>query len=148
MTRRLSLPLLLLLAACGEKDVRPFDLGAREHYVPLAETPIPGAGTGTTDYVASRLGSDANDGRSEGAPLATVSAVNALALAPGDTVAFRCGDAWRDDPLVVTWSGTEAAYVTITSWPAGCADRPALLGSQPITGWAVPEAAMNPRSLP
>lgn len=35
MICRLSIPHLLLLAAWGDKDVKPFDFGEREPYVPL-----------------------------------------------------------------------------------------------------------------
>ena len=95
------------------------------------------ASSGTTYYVSASQGSDSNDGLSEDAPLATVAAVNALELQPGDHVLFRCGDVWRDDPLKIERSGTECAHIVFSSYPDLCeeGEQPELTGSQPITGW-------------
>lgn len=91
---------------------------------------------GQTYYVSSSEGDDDNDGLSEGAPFATVAKVNGLALQPGDSVRFKCGDVWHADPLIITQSGAEASPITFGAYPAGCAERPVLSGAQPIAGWA------------
>src|SRR3972149_6400724 len=85
--------------------------------------------SGVTYYVSSSLGSDSNSGVSESAPFASVSKVNSLALQPGDTVRFMCGDVWRADPLVITRSGSAGQPITYTSYPAGCVNQPVLTGN-------------------
>ena len=51
---------------------------------------------GTTYYVSSSSGSDANGGTSAGAAWATAAKVNAQSLQPGDSVLFKRGDVWND----------------------------------------------------
>lgn len=92
---------------------------------------------GTTYYVSSSGGSDDNDGLSAERPFGTIARVNALALQPDDQVLFRCGDTWRAEQLVLSASGTEADPILFSAYPAGCADKPVLSGSQPIVGWSV-----------
>ena len=58
-------------------------------------------------------------------------------MQPGDRVLFKCGDIWRADPLVLSKSGTAAAPIEFSSYPAGCANKPALSGSRPIGGWVL-----------
>ena len=60
--------------------------------------------------------------------------MNGLNLQPGDRVLFKCGDTWRADPLVLSKSGTAAASIEFSSYPAGCADKPVLSGSRAIGG--------------
>lgn len=87
-------------------------------------------------YYVSTDGSDDNDGLTPATALATVGRVNALALQPGDQVLFRCGDTWRAEMLVITWSGSAGHPITLGSYPAGCSDQPLLSGARPIGGWA------------
>ncbi len=123
---------------CGGGDGGPsWTPEPRGDYAPYAHPTIPRAGGGVTYYVSSSAGDDANDGLSEAAPLASLDAVNQLAVGPGDTVALRCGDVWRAEILHVTRSGAADNYLTYTSYPEGCADRPALLGSVPIMDWSL-----------
>lgn len=89
----------------------------------------------TTYYVSSSSGSDLNSGLSPAAPFRTIGKVNALALSPGDQVRFRCGDEWREQPLVLRHSGTLAAPVVVTSEPTGCPDKPVLDGSRRVVEW-------------
>ncbi|MCG8456069.1 MAG: hypothetical protein MI919_07290 [Holophagales bacterium] len=91
----------------------------------------------TTYYVSSETGNDANPGTSAAAPLRTLAAVNALALAPGDEVRLFCGQSWVADPLVITRSGSSGARIVYRSHPAGCADKPILRGDHPISGWSL-----------
>lgn len=91
--------------------------------------------TGRTFYVSSSAGSDTNDGLTEGTALASVDAVNSLALVAGDKVLFKCGDTWRGTPLVITKSGAACKHIVFGSYPAACTNQPKLSGGYPITGW-------------
>ncbi len=91
----------------------------------------------TTYYISSSAGDDDNDGLTPENAFATVAKVNSLDLLPGDEVLFVCGDVWRAEALVITHSGTAENPITFGSYPADCADKPALSGTQPITGWAI-----------
>ena len=94
------------------------------------------AASGRTFYVSSTSGSDQNGGLSDTAPLATIAAVNALDLGPGDHVLFRCGDTWRGEMLTITRSGAACQHVVFGSYPERtCDDQPTLSGSQPVSGW-------------
>lgn len=87
-------------------------------------------------YVSASTGNDSNNGLSAGAPFKSVTKVNSLALQPGDSVLFKCGDVWRADPLTIVKSGASGKPITFGSYPAAdCANQPALSGSQPISGW-------------
>jgi hypothetical protein len=103
---------------------------------------------GTTYYVSSSAGNDGNDGRSTGTALQTVTKVNTLNLNPGDQVLFKCGDAWRAQPLVISKSGTPGAPITFSSYPAGCLNQPSLSGSLPITGWVAYSGNIYVTTLP
>ncbi|MFZ0548162.1 MAG: choice-of-anchor D domain-containing protein [Candidatus Promineifilaceae bacterium] len=92
---------------------------------------------GTTYYVSSSTGSDANNGLAQAAPFATITHVNGLNLQPGDTVLFKCGDTWRTQSLVVTRSGTSGSPITFSSYPTACANKPIFSGAQSISGWSV-----------
>ncbi len=149
-TLRLRFPravLLTLLCACGDSSGGggSTDFGPDGPFVPEPETAVPDApGTGRTFYVSSSGGSDSNNGMSEATAFASVSAVNALSLLPGDKVLFKCGDTFRGQPLVLLSSGSDVDYIQIGSYPSGCANRPRLWGSQPISGWTGrPEAAAS-----
>jgi hypothetical protein len=91
--------------------------------------------TNTTYYVSSSNGADSNTGLSSVSPFRTIAKVNALALHPGDTVLFTCGDVWRAEMLVINKSGTEVDPITFASYPGGCANKPILSGAQSISGW-------------
>src|SRR5438309_2297953 len=66
---------------------------------------------GTTYYVSSSSGSDANGGTSAGAAWATAAKVNAQSLQPGDSVLFKRGDVWNES-LVPLTSGTAASPIS------------------------------------
>ncbi len=97
----------------------------------------PSSQSGVTYYVSSSTGDDDNNGLSEGAPFATIGKVNSLTLQPGDRVLFKCGDTWQAQQLVISQSGTEAVPIVFGSYPDGCANKPSISGSRPITGWTV-----------
>lgn len=95
------------------------------------------AAPGQTYYVSSSQGSDDNAGTAEDAPLATIAAVNALALQPGDRVLFRCGDVWDAERLTIQSSGAECQHIVYGSYPAPCAagEEPTLSGRRAVTGF-------------
>jgi hypothetical protein len=102
----------------------------------------PIAAAGVTYYVSITDGADSNTGLSAapgpGGPFITIAKVNSLALQPGDSVRFKCGDTWRAEPLVIAQSGAAGSPITFGSYPtANCANRPILSGAQPVSGWAV-----------
>jgi hypothetical protein len=91
----------------------------------------------TTYYVSSSTGSDSDNGLTPGTAFQTVGHVNTLSLNPGDQVLFFCGDVWQGEMLEITDSGASGSPLTFSSYPAGCADKPVLSGSLPISGWGV-----------
>lgn len=97
---------------------------------------------GVVYYVSAFTGNDSNNGRSAGTPFKSVTKVNSLALQPGDSVLFKCGEVWRADPLIIIASGASGKPITFGSYPAAdCADQPALSGSQPISGWTAAQGS-------
>ncbi len=89
-------------------------------------------------YYVSTSGNDGNNGQSTGAPFKTIGKINGLALQPGDTVLFRCGDTWRGEMLHITRSGLAGSPITFGSYPErDCANQPVISGAQPISGWGV-----------
>ena len=104
--------------------------------------------SGAVYYVSSSAGNDSNDGSSIGNAFRTVGKVNSLNLQPGDKVLFKCGDTWQAEQLVISKSGTEAAPIVFGSYPEGCANKPALSGSRPITGWTVYSGNIYRADLP
>lgn len=110
--------------------------------------PVTAATKAATYYVSSSLGSDGNNGLSEGSPFATIARVNALNLQPGDRVLFRCGDTWQAEQLILSKSGTEGAPIVFSSYPAGCAEKPVLSGSRPISGWTLEAGNVYRADLP
>jgi parallel beta-helix repeat protein len=88
-------------------------------------------------YVSSTAGNDANNGLSSDAPFATLVHINALNLQAGDQVLLHCGDTWHAEQLIISKSGLVSAPITFGSYPAGCANKPSISGSQPITGWSL-----------
>src|SRR5579863_4766318 len=69
-----------------------------------------GIAWGTTYYVSSSAGSDANSGTSLSAPWKTLAKVNAATLQPGDSVLLRRGDVWNES-LVPSASGTQTSPI-------------------------------------
>ncbi len=76
-------------------------------------------------YHVSKAGSDKNDGRTPETAWCTLERVNSVALAPGDSVLFRRGDAWRGQ--LRPCSGDDAAPITYGAFGTG--KKPVLLGS-------------------
>ena len=62
-----------------------------------------------TYYVDPQTGRDTNDGLTPEKPLATLFAVNRLALAPGDTVLLKCGSVFEKQFLHLRCCGKRTA---------------------------------------
>jgi hypothetical protein len=75
--------------------------------------------SGTTYYVDSAGGSDANSGTSASSPWQSLAKVDATAFQPGDTIAFKGGDTWSGAGLTITSSGSASAPITVTSYGTG-----------------------------
>ncbi len=101
-----------------------------------------------TFYVSSSSGNDGSDGLFPATAFRTIGKVNTLNLQPGDKVLFLCGGTWQADQLVISRSGTEAAPIAFGSYPEGCADKPVLSGSRPITGWIAYSGSIYVADLP
>jgi hypothetical protein len=103
----------------------------------IAASPSSASPTAVIYYVSSSTGNDNDDGLSEANAFATIAKVNALNLQPGDRVLLKCGDVWRAEQLILSKSGTELAPIVISSYPAGCTNKPILSGSRSIGGWVL-----------
>lgn len=106
-------------------------------FIAAAIQPAQAAPAGVIYYVSSSDGSDSSNGLSTGAPFKTVGKVNNLNLQPGDKVLFKCGDTWRGEMLTITRSGAAGQLITFGSYPADCANKPILSGTQPVAGWVL-----------
>ncbi len=94
--------------------------------------------SGTTYYVSSSQGDDGATGLSDQTPLASIAAVNALQLLPGDRVLFKCGDTWDLEQLNLVRSGEDCRHIVYSSYPAPCeaGQAPTLSGRREIQGWS------------
>ncbi|MCX6144748.1 MAG: right-handed parallel beta-helix repeat-containing protein [Ignavibacteriales bacterium] len=76
-------------------------------------------------YVDATGGSDANSGLSPSAAWKTIDKVNASKSAPGDSILFKRGEAFRGS--LVPSSGSPSGYVTYSAYGSG--NKPKLLGA-------------------
>ena len=84
-------------------------------------------------YVDATLGNDANDGLTPETAWQTVGHVNAAALVPGDRVAFKRGEQWRE-PLDISQAGEPGNPIVFQSY-GSAAEKPALVMSTAVSGW-------------
>jgi hypothetical protein len=78
----------------------------------------PTAAAAVTYYVDSSAGNDANAGTTTGTAWRSLAKVNAFALQPGDTVAFKRGGTWSGT-LTLSRSGTSASAITVDAYGTG-----------------------------
>ena len=76
-----------------------------------------------TYYVDPQTGRDTNDGLTPEKPLATLFAVNRLALAPGDTVLLKRGSVFEKQFLHLRCCGEKNCPITIAAYGEGSAPR-------------------------
>jgi hypothetical protein len=93
----------------------------------FALTPI--ASYGSTYYVSSSKGSDANSGLSEQTPWKTLRRINLASFAPGDVVLLRRGDVWREQ-LRPRFSGSPGSPIRFSGYGSG--PKPTISGSDEI----------------
>ena len=74
---------------------------------------------GTTYYVSSLHGDDANDGKSENQAFASVTKINDITLGPGDKVLLEKGSVFTDQYLHVQGSGSAEAPIEISTYGEG-----------------------------
>lgn len=83
-----------------------------------------GIGSGTTYYVSSENGSDSNSGTSENQAFQTMDRINEITLQPGDRVLLEYGSVFEDQYLHIKGSGTEEAYIEISTYGDESEGRP------------------------
>ena len=95
---------------------------------------LSGYASGTTYYVSSSSGSDANSGTAVNAAWQTIAHVNAQSFLPGDSILFKRGDTWNES-LAPPSSGASGNPITFDAYGAGPA--PTLTGyyAVPATAW-------------
>ena len=76
-----------------------------------------------TYYVNPQIGSDTNDGLTPEKPLATLFAVNRLALAPCDTVLLKRGSVFEKQFLHLRCCGEKNCPIAIAAYGEGSAPR-------------------------
>lgn len=97
--------------------------------VALAAPSPASAASGTTYYVDSSAGSDANPGTSTAAPWKTLGKINGTTFSAGDNILLKGGSTWAG-ALNLGSSGTPTAPITLGSYGAG---RPRIDGNTTAT---------------
>jgi len=95
---------------------------------------LTGVTWGTTYYVSSSLGNDANNGTSTATPWQTIGHVNGRTFQPGDWILLRRGDVWNES-LVPPSSGTAGNPISFDAYGTGA--PPNLTGyyAVPASAW-------------
>ena len=99
--------------------------------VALVGTALPFAGppparadaTGTSYYVDSQAGSDANSGTSSSAPWRSLTKVDATTFQPGDRILLADGSEWSGTTLWPKGSGDAADHITVGDYGSGSLPR-------------------------
>ena len=71
---------------------------------------------GTTYYVSSLKGNDANSGTEENTPFKSLDKINEITLKPGDRVLLEKGSVFNDQYLHIKGSGTEDQYIEVSTY--------------------------------
>ena len=88
--------------------------------------------TEPTFFVDQTLGNDDNDGMA-GNPWKTVQKVNDAGFSPGEIIAFKRGEVWRET-LIPPSSGSSDKPITFTAYGSGAA--PIINGADFLTSWS------------
>ena len=97
---------MMLAAACPTASAQ----GAE------GDADVTGQGTGTTYYVSSQNGNDANNGTSENTAFQSLDKINELILKPGDQVLLERGSVFNEQYLHLKGSGSEDAYIVVSDY--------------------------------
>jgi parallel beta-helix repeat protein len=108
----------------------------------LLAAPLAGA---ADYYLDSEAGSDEAAGTSPQQAWASLERLAQVTLQPGDRALLRRGSTFRGR-LRITGSGTERAPVTVGAWGEG--DRPEILGTVQLEGWAQAEGEVWQATVP
>lgn len=82
---------------------------------------------GTTYYISSSEGDNANNGLSPDTPWADFTNVNSKVFSPGDQILLKCGDVWNQVFQPAGGNGTKDAPIVISSYGTG--NRPVIEGA-------------------
>jgi len=95
---------------------------------------LSGYASGTTYYVSSSSGSDANSGTAVNAAWQTIAHVNAQSFLPGDSILFKRGDTWNES-LAPPSSGASGNPITFDAYGAGPAPNLTGYYAVPASAW-------------
>jgi chitodextrinase len=102
------------------KAIFPVFLCVLLAFVSLCAIPIPAAqAAGTTYYVDSVGGNDANSGTSSGSPWKTLSTVNTMTFSPGDIILLKAGSVFTDQYLDLKGSGSSGNPIVVDMYGTG-----------------------------
>lgn len=87
-------------------------------------------GSGTTYYVDSESGDDANTGTSEQSAWKSIGRVNENVYGPGDRILFKAGGSWENTTLSPKGSGEVGNPIVIGAYGSG--EKPKLVGNSEI----------------
>ena len=88
-------------------------------------------------YVDATLGRDENDGLTPETAWRTAARASAEPLGPGDRVAFKRGEVWRET-FDITWSGSADAPIVVSHY-GDSTEPPVFAPTREVDGWT-PEA--------
>lgn len=118
------LALALLLASPSYAQIQYFPAGSNRYEVGVQESSIRFSPPSFDWYVDSVNGADANDGRSAGSALKTITALLAKTITTGQRIGLARGSSWREQLAITADNVTIAAY--------GSGDRPILDASDVV----------------
>ena len=88
-----------------------------------------------TYYVDATGGSDKGTGLSVDTAWQTIAKVNASVFVPGDSILFKCGEAWRES-LVVSPKGVKGNPVTYGTYGScNASNKPIINAADVVSGW-------------
>ncbi len=85
-----------------------------------------------TNYYLSSTGSDTANGTSQAQPWRTISKLDSVTFAAGDSVFFKRGNKFRGT-VTVHQSGTASAPIVFSAY--GIGSKPIITGAVPLTNW-------------
>lgn len=87
-----------------------------------------------TNYYLANSGSDLVTTPTASSPWETITKLNTVTYAPGDTVFFKAGDVFRGT-ILVNQGGNSSAGVVFTSYGTG--NNPIISGAEPVSNWTL-----------
>lgn len=87
-----------------------------------------------TNYYLANSGNDSNSGTSAAAPWQTITKLNTVTFASGDSIFFNCGDTFRGNVIV----GNAVSNIAFTSYGSG--NKPIISGAELVTGWSTADS--------